>query len=434
MSKKKAIAQIELMIEWLTSSYDIRINGYKQVPEIKGKDESHYRDLNDMMLNNIKIQAMMDGFSKGMVAEIPTILKSSYVPVVYELQEWFDDLEALPTAAELTDNIWHTPTIRKYFDTLQLSQPENKEALYRLFQRYLVACVASAYKRKHNDVMLLLVGPQGIYKTSWLENLVPHTLKDRFLYSGHIEPSLTNHNTANYLAEKWFINVDDQLEVIFGKEYNSMKAIISASQITSRRVYAIFDTTRPRIANFMGSVNSTEFLTDHQNRRYFIIEVEKIDPSYTDVRIQDLWREALYIYNNLTSKYIYIKDDYEAINNISRGYTMTSTEEIILRRVFSPAPADYKHHTTPVYMITSEIADILQQYTKSRISLRVLTHALKKNEFEQKNTRLQRFDNEPRRAWLVYTDYDKLPDDIKNSPDLDDLFHDKVMEESGAPF
>ncbi len=42
-----------------------------------------------------------------------------------------------------------------------------------------------------------------------------------FLICSHINPSLTDQNTSNFLTEKWFVNIDVQLETIFGKDFNS---------------------------------------------------------------------------------------------------------------------------------------------------------------------------------------------------------------------
>jgi hypothetical protein len=73
-------------------------------------------------------------------------------------------------------------------------------------------------------------------KTTWLNKLCPDEMKE-FLICSHINPSLTDQNTANFLAEKWFVNVDDQLETIFGKDFNSMKAIITAPFVTNRKTW-----------------------------------------------------------------------------------------------------------------------------------------------------------------------------------------------------
>lgn len=83
-----------------------------------------------------------------------------------------------------------------------------------------------------------------------------------FLICSHINTSLTDQNTANFLAEKWFVNIDDQLETIFSKDFNSMKAIITTPFLTNRKAWHQLTRKRRRVCNFIGNVKNPRFLTD----------------------------------------------------------------------------------------------------------------------------------------------------------------------------
>lgn len=364
---KKAISQIELFMNWLFSNYEFRINSLSLKAEFRelGSREE-FRELDDAQFNTISILAEINGFSKSMVEKLNRILISHYVPQVNELKDFFSKVEVLGRAARIDNDYFYMPTVRDYFDCLVLSDESKKELLYMIFSRWVVACVNSALGIKHNDVMLILSGSQGIYKTSFLNNLVPRQLRDKYLVSGHIEPSLTNQNTANFLCEKFIVNIDDQLEVIFGKEYNSMKAIISADRVTSRRVYAKFDRTRKRIANFVGSVNGNEFLTDNQNRRYFVIEISKIDPAYKNIDMDRFWAEAYQISLKTEPYQIYTRDIYHMINEISQSFVHSSIEQSLIMRFFSPEKTDDKN--VKLFMSSGEIQLELQRFTGKQLS------------------------------------------------------------------
>ena len=379
---KKIISQIELFMNWLFSNYDFRLNILSMKPEFKEKSETEYKELDDKSYNTISILAEINGFSKTMVEKMQRIIMSSYVPMVNEIKDFFELIEPLGNRISYSSNHIEAPTIRRYFDCLDISNNADKEVLYNIFLRWIIACVNSALGIKHNDVMLILSGSQGIYKTSYLNNLVPNELgKEKYLVTGHIEPTLTNQNTANYLCEKFIINIDDQLEVIFGKEYNSMKAIISIDRVTSRRVYAKFDRTRKRIANFVGSVNSNEFLTDNQNRRYFIIEVNSINSNYRNIDMLRFWSEAYNIAQKMNPYEVFTRDIYQQINTISSQFTQSSLEGVLISRLFSPEPN--QRFTEEIFMTNGELLLELQRFTTKPISQIKLANELKRQGYSR---------------------------------------------------
>jgi len=381
--KEEKLSMIELFMNWLFSQYEFRLNMLSMKPEFRAIGEEKFNELDDQNYNTISILAEMNGFSKSMVEKLNRIIMSNYVKQVNEIKEYFDKIKPLAKSALINISNLYMPTVRDYFDCLELSnQLIDKDLIYNIFARWVVASVNSALGIKHNDVMLILSGSQGLYKTSWLNNLVPDTLgKEKYLVTGHIEPSLTNQNTANYLCEKFIINIDDQLEVIFGKEYNSMKAIISIDRVTSRRVYAKFDRTRKRIANFVGSVNSNEFLSDNQNRRYFVIEVSGINPDYINVDMDRFWSEAYYVAQKINPYIVYTKDIYAAINTISTHYTQSSVEQVLITRYFSPVATDRKQ--IELFMTNGELAMELQRITTKPLSQMRIANELKRLGFKR---------------------------------------------------
>jgi len=381
--KNEKISMIELFMNWLFSQYEFRLNMLSMKPEYRPLGDGDFRELDDQNYNTISILAEINGFSKSMVEKMNRIIMSNYVEQVNEIKDYFESIKPLARIFNIDITTFDMPTVRAYFDCLQLSNDLlDKELLYNIFARWAVASVNSALGIKHNDVMLILSGSQGLYKTSYLNNLVPNTLgKEKYLVTGHIEPTLTSHNTANYLCEKFIINIDDQLEVIFGKEYNSLKAIISIDRVTSRRVYAKFDRTRKRIANFVGSVNSNEFLIDNQNRRYFVIEISGIDPNYINIDMDRFWSEAYYLATKVNPYTVYDREIYMAINTISSHYTQSSIEQVLLTRFFSPEINDNKN--VELFMTNGEIIMEIQRLTTKQLSQIRLANELKRLGFKR---------------------------------------------------
>lgn len=181
-------------------------------------------------------------------------------------------------------------------------------------EKWLVASVATALGKGINHLCLILVGGQGVGKTSWLNNLCPKSMRE-FLICSHINPSLTDQNTANFLAEKWFVNIDDQLETIFGKDFNSMKAIITAPFVTNRKTWHRFTKKRQRVCSFMGSVNSVKFLTDTENRRYLVFKTDNINFNH-NVAMEKVWAQALYLLEN-KHRYWFAQEEMKQLNQIN---------------------------------------------------------------------------------------------------------------------
>src|SRR5690606_14798099 len=76
-------------------------------------------------------------------------------------------------------------------------------------RKWLVACAAQAtIEKATNHTCLVLMGAQGKGKTTFLNALCPPEL-NHLLYTGHI--NVTEKDTMNLLAEKFIINIDDQL-------------------------------------------------------------------------------------------------------------------------------------------------------------------------------------------------------------------------------
>lgn len=402
---KEKFTGIELFMSWIFSNYDFRLNMLSLRPEFREKGSDKYKELDDQSFNTISILAEIQGFSKSMVEKLNRIIMSSYVEQVNEIKDFFEKIKILGRHANLDGNIISMPTVRKYFDCLEISNNIDKEIIYDIFARWVIASVNSALSIKHNDVMLVLSGSQGIYKTSYLNNLCPDLLnKEKYLVTGHIEPTLTNQNTANYLCEKFIVNIDDQLEVIFGKEYNSLKAIISIDRVTSRRVYAKFDRTRKRIANFVGSVNSNEFLSDSQNRRYFVIEISGIKPEYKNIDMELFWSEAYNASKKINPFAVYNRDTYMQINNISNQFTQSSIEQVLISRLFSPMPTS--QYTEELFMKNGEILLELQKMVNKPLSAIRIANELKRTGYVRTAKYFPDIKNS-KYGYILYTNSDK---------------------------
>ena len=163
-------------------------------------------------------------------------------------------------------------------------------------KKWLVAMVASWMDdRVVNNVMLVLIGPQGAYKTTWFAHLLPPQLREYFYTktnSGMVSKDdlLT---LSQYGLMCW-----EELDSMQLKELNKLKAVMTMPSINERAAYAHYHENRPHLASFCGTGNNVQFLSDPTGtRRWLPFEVENIDsPMTSPFNYEGIYSQAYALY------------------------------------------------------------------------------------------------------------------------------------------
>lgn len=351
--KVQADPQITRMFKNLTARYEFRRNRIRQKMEWREVGTEDWNELDDQSEADIVYWLKELGYKKP-ESDLATILHSSKIGNYNPIRKYTDSLQlkSLGQLQKLMRAVKLDPNIEGEIEG------KNYRQLFELyFVKWLMACYKCMTGEKFNDVMLLLVGAQGRHKTSFLNFLCPKGLDD-YRHTGHIEPTLNNYLTASYLVEKVWINVDDQMENIFGKDYNSMKSIISQDKVSRRLLYAKHSIQQTRIANFCGSVNEAGFLRDSNNRRYLCFAIEDIDTSYSEVDMDSVWAEVKELAEAAPSKYIFTQDDFRIIDLMDDNFIAPIEENEMLKNCFEPAEG---HAQWNYYMQFTEILSVLKK-------------------------------------------------------------------------
>lgn len=364
--KKTLINKIK---DYLEAHYDIRINVLTMELEYREIGQEKFCILDDRQLNTIWMDIQNEGI-KCTDSTLLKILNSNYTQTYHPIKDYFDDLSE-----------WHDKDyIKELADTIAIADIEIddiklNDLWYIYLKKWLVASAATCLGIGINQTCLILVGSQGSGKTTWLNKLCPESMKE-FLVCSHINPSLTDKNTANFLAEKWFVNVDDQLETIFGKDFNSMKAIITAPFVTMRKLFHRLTKTRPRICSFMGSVNSPRFLTDSENRRYLVFTAQEINYRHT-IDMDRVWAQAKYLAKNNYS-YWFSHEEMKQLNRVNDIYKQSTPEEEWLLKLYEPCdPKDPK----AFFMMASEMLSQMNAQSGLKMSIKRLSQAMERLNF-----------------------------------------------------
>lgn len=264
------------------------------------------------------------------------------------------------------------------------------------FKKWFVAMVASWMRDEVvNHQVLVLIGKQGIFKTTWLEHLIPPHLR---AYAC----KLANSNELNKdermrIAEFGLISLDE-IDSMNNRELNQLKSIITATDVNERAAYAYTKERRVRLASFCASGNRRDFLTDITgNRRWLPFEVESIqNPFHTQLPYEQMYAEAWALAQDPLFSYWFDLDEIEVLEQHNQHFRDESNEEQLLD-VYFAVPA--REATNTKFLTTAEISERLIYYgnIKRPLSLSRLGVLL-----SQKGFLSIRKGSPQRRGWIVY--------------------------------
>ena len=411
-----------------------------------GERQETWRNLTDKDINTMVCQCVAEKGVNISTNEMWTALKSDMVPAVHPLREWLDglkpytadqpdwiDMVAQQVRVKNNDNIDNLRPNQyplgaqgedknqqpKQLDPTTCSARNNTasgegnnttlsytnlhnttpsaDRLWRgCFKKWFVAMVASWMKDEVvNHTVLVLVGRQGIFKTTWLDNLIPPELRaysSKMPLSGQI-----SKDDRLRLCENAMLNIDE-LDAICGREMNIVKSLLTSTDVNERAAYGRLKERRVRLASFCASTNKREFLTDITgNRRWLPFEVESIqNPFHTIIPYERLYAQAKALVEEGIFSYWFDMEEMEVLEAHNEEFRAQENEEQLLPILFD-IPAEGKGE----FMTTAQISERLVTYgnIKKPMALNRLGMLLGTVGYSKVNRRIG---GNKTRGWLVY--------------------------------
>ena len=378
--------------------------------EFRGKE--NWRNLTDKDINTMVCQCVAEKGVNISTNEMWTALKSDMVPAVHPLRAWLDGLRPytadqpdwidwLAQQVHVRDSASSGVTSEQARSATEPSEPltsgSSADRLWRAcFKKWFVAMVASWMKDEVvNHTVLVLVGRQGIFKTTWLDKLIPPELRaysSKLPLSGQI-----SKDDRLRLCENGMLNIDE-LDAMCGREMNIVKSLLTSTDVNERAAYGRLKERRVRLASFCASTNKREFLTDITgNRRWLPFEVESIqNPFHTIIPYERLYAQAKALVEEGIFSYWFDMEEMEVLEAHNEEFRALENEEQLLPILFD-IPAEGKGE----FMTTAEISDKLVTYggIKKPMSIRQLGMLLAKRGFQKKQVYLS---GSNVRGWIVY--------------------------------
>ena len=162
-----------------------------------------------------------------------------------------------------------------------------------------------------NQQVLVLIGRQGIFKTTWLEHLLPPELR---AYGCKMANSTQLNKDERLRIAEYGLIALDEIDAMGAKELNVIKSVITASDISERAAYGYTKERRMRLASFCASGNKQEFLTDITgNRRWLPFLVESIiNPFFITLPYEQIYAQAKWLIDK-GFQYWFDLDDIETL-------------------------------------------------------------------------------------------------------------------------
>jgi len=340
--KKKRKNQIDTIEAYLSSHYQLRYNTVTSKLEIRKLSNvtvnpdlsniqhpassiqhfsSDFHPLTDYTENSL-LREILKSNLKCSAALLRSILYSDFSNFYDPFRDYFLHLP-----------LWdgQTDYIQQMAETVITT---SQDLWCKCFKKWLVAAVATVLDSKTvNHTAIILSGAQGIGKTTWMLNLCPPELND-YIFSGTINPN--NKDTLIHLAECMFINMDE-LENMNRSEIGAFKEIITKSAIRMRRAYGHHIEAFTRRASFMGSVNSSQFLTDSTgSRRFLCFEILSINYQHS-IDLRMVYAQAYDLFQQ-GFKFYFDKDEIDAITQSNEQFQINTVEEELLLTYFQKVP------------------------------------------------------------------------------------------------
>ena len=248
---------------------------------------------------------------------------------------------------------------------------EEQMRFYEYLKKWLVAMVAGWIDDSVvNNVILVLIGAQGGYKTTWFNYLLPPELKSYFY-------TKTNANRMGrddlLTLSQYGLICCEELDTMRPAELNQLKAAVTMPSIDERAAYAHFHEHRQHIASFCGTGNNPQFLSDPTgNRRWLPFEVEHIDsPRDRPFNYAGIYAQAYALYQKGVC-YWFSAEEIQRLAAHNRQYETPRLEHELVQLYFrQPAGAE-----TGVFMSVGRAMQLVSANISQKLSPVYLGRAL----------------------------------------------------------
>ncbi len=355
-------ATVEEIKSFLDGHISLRFNEITSRVEYEipadNTDAHRFMPVNDRIVNSLWSQ--MSTITRVNIQDMYRVIESDYVPVFNPFKEYLNNLSK-PGEQDY---------IRELAQTVRVKGGEQEQKLWHLYlKKWLVGMVASWISEDVvNNVILVLIGEQGAYKTTWFNYLLPPPLKQYFY-------TKTNANRMSkddiLTLAQYALVCCEELDTMRPAELNQLKAAVTMPSIDERAAYAHYHEHRKHIASFCGTGNNTQFLSDPTgNRRWLPFEVDSIlSPREHPFHYEGIYAQALSLYTS-GFQYWFTKEEIQELNRHNKQFETPHLEhelvDLYFRRPIDSELGEFISVARALQMISNGISQKLSAVNVGR--------------------------------------------------------------------
>ena len=376
-------ATVEEIKSFLDGHISLRFNEITSRVEYEipadNTDAHRFIPVNDRIVNSLWSQ--MSTITRVNIQDMYRVIESDYVPVFNPFKAYLNNLCQSVKSVGVQDKKQsvgeknHSPVgdrdyIQELAQTVHVKGDEQEQMLWHLYlKKWLVGMVASWLSDDVvNNVILVLIGEQGAYKTTWFNYLLPPPLKQYFY-------TKTNANRMSkddiLTLAQYALVCCEELDTMRPAELNQLKAAVTMPSIDERAAYAHYHEHRKHIASFCGTGNNTQFLSDPTgNRRWLPFEVESIvSPRDHPFHYEGIYSQALALYKS-GFQYWFTKEEIQELNRHNKQFETPHLEhelvDLYFRRPTDSELGEFMSVARALQMISNGISQKLSAVNVGR--------------------------------------------------------------------
>ena len=333
--------KLNMLVDFIQTRYKIFYNEMELDYYLNDILENKLEKLDKDLLAYILADNGFTGFKDLLNPIIKTLGRNNNF---HPIKAYFEHIHEKPYNPEKEPDY-----IGKLCEHIELKDNREMSLFKKHFMYMLVRSIKQVFLDHYfnKQAFILLSSAQNIGKSSFFRYLIPNGLESYYSEDFNIDK-----DGKIAICTNWIINIDE-MSALSKFDIRQLKAFMSKDSIKERLPYDAKATKNKRTANFVGTTNDIELLSDPTGSvRFIIFEIEKINFNYSQtIDVDNIWRQAYYLFDSNNRRYAELtKEDIHENEERNKKYTVRTPEMELLMKYFKPSSKEKGQ-----FMMTSEM-------------------------------------------------------------------------------
>ena len=341
MNEKERI--IRFIENFFKRRYQLRYNVVKQLAEFRPNDLSfrEWRPLTDREMKSIVVEQMKEG-GESWMNDIRIYLESAHIEDYNPVHEF------LAACGE-----WDRKA--NYIEDFARRLPTSYDRWPRYFHRWFLAMVAQALNINRdygNSMVPMLIGGQGIKKSSFCKNILPPSMREYYMDDIKMDNA---EQVERVLGRMWLVCIDEY-NAKTEREQAKIKRLLTEKDVQIRKMRSDQYTMTPRLCSFIATTNDlTPLPSGDGSRRYLCVEVTGQADMSGRIPYKQMFAQAVAELRDPDCVYWFTSDDERLIQEHNRKYQQVQPIEQLLQTILAPTTERKRENLWQVKDIQKEL-------------------------------------------------------------------------------